>query len=141
MIPPALSRWMRQTMVDAFRNARFFTTFASTKSLMRHRRSQRLKNVAASLYGPGACGTVKAVMIPPELPVQVGFPTRRRHGWSRCPLPAALNRLPEPVLQQGNDPHSRVVVHPAPFLSLYLPTPTVPPMSAYQTQGPRSAGP
>src|SRR3954462_1964775 len=39
----------------------FFSTFASTKSLMRHRRSQRLKNVAASLYGPGPCDTVKAV--------------------------------------------------------------------------------
>src|SRR3954447_24173386 len=70
-------------------------------------------------------------MIPPEPPVQVGFPTRRRHGSSRCPLPAALNRLPEPVLQQGNDPHSRVVVHPAPFLSLYRPIPTGSPMSAY----------
>src|SRR4051794_36304012 len=52
---------MRQTMVDAFRNDRFFSTFASTKSLMRHRSSQRLKNVAASLYGPGPCDTVKAV--------------------------------------------------------------------------------
>src|SRR3954464_12722307 len=39
----------------------FFSTFASTKSLMRHRSSQRLKNVAASLYGPGPCDTVKAV--------------------------------------------------------------------------------
>src|SRR4051812_32867613 len=40
----------------------FFSTFASTKSLMRHRSSQRLKNVAASLYGPGPCDTVKAVV-------------------------------------------------------------------------------
>src|SRR3954453_4696002 len=39
----------------------FFSTFASTKSLMRHRSSQRLKNVAASLYGSGPCDTVKAV--------------------------------------------------------------------------------
>src|SRR3954470_21674518 len=39
----------------------FFSTFASTKSLMRHRSSQRLKNVAASLYGLGPCDTVKAV--------------------------------------------------------------------------------
>src|SRR3954470_6487570 len=43
----------------------FFSTFASTKSLMRHRSSQRLKNVAASLYGPGPCDTVKAV--PPQV--------------------------------------------------------------------------
>src|SRR4051794_12109807 len=43
----------------------FFSTFASTKSLMRHRSSQRLKNVAASLYGPGPCDTVKAVEMHP----------------------------------------------------------------------------
>src|SRR3954454_23991450 len=40
----------------------FFTTFASTKSLMRQRSSQRLKNVAASLYAPCSCDTVKAVV-------------------------------------------------------------------------------
>src|SRR3954469_20575845 len=45
----------------------FFTTFASTKSLMRHRRSQRLKNVAASLYESRSCGTVKAVDATPKL--------------------------------------------------------------------------
>src|SRR3954447_12831776 len=45
----------------------FFSTFASTKSLMRHRSSQRLKNVAASLYGPGPCDTVKAVVGDPAL--------------------------------------------------------------------------
>src|SRR4051812_40583061 len=39
----------------------FFTTFASTKSLMRQRSSQHLKNVAASLYESCSCDTVKAV--------------------------------------------------------------------------------
>src|SRR3954451_15787498 len=52
----------------------FFSTFASTKSLMRHRSSQRLKNVAASLYGSGPCDTVKAVVAPvnPRIPVTGG---------------------------------------------------------------------
>src|SRR3954454_468882 len=45
-----------------FATTGFFSTFAPTKSLMRHRSSQRLKNVAASLYGSGPCDTVKAVV-------------------------------------------------------------------------------
>src|SRR3954452_5236480 len=62
----------------------FFSTFASTKSLMRHRSSQRLKNVSASLYEPGPCDTVKAVV---HYPTGLRRIKRSRDGARSCGAP------------------------------------------------------
>src|SRR4051812_11085855 len=59
---------MRQTMVDAFRNARFFHYFRIHEKLNETPEKPTFENVAASLYESGSCGTVKAVARLPSTP-------------------------------------------------------------------------
>src|SRR4051812_31528035 len=100
----------------------FFSTFASTKSLMRHRSSQHLKNVAVSLYGPGPCDTVKAVGAP-VIGLQQG---RYQAGGqaaderSRCcsvkACAVAVRQAGEvQVVDQPGTPEPQAEAHTAPF--------------------------